>query len=114
MAEALSITGASEEDPKKPAAWSYSGYAGHKLLAVVDNLHGLGALLVITLAVGVTKCRKSTAVIHPLIRQQIARAGFRLLPMVTFLALALGMVVIGQTVLILNRFGSRITPGRSW
>ena len=55
----------------------------------------------------VTKSQTAKAVIHPLIRKQLNRAGLRLLPMVAFLAFALGMVVIGQTVLILNRYGAQ-------
>ncbi len=67
---------------------------------------GLGVLFLITIGVAVTKFNVASAVIHPLIRRQMVRAGYRLLPMVAFLPFALGMVVIGQTVLILNRFGA--------
>lgn len=80
---------------------SYSNYVGGKLIGAIDDVHGMGALLLITLGVAVTKFNTARAIIHPLMRKQISR-GFQLLPMVSFLAFILGMVVIGQTVLILN------------
>lgn len=41
-----------------------------------------------------------------MIRGEIQRAGVRLLPMVSVLAMALGLVVIGQTVALLSRVGA--------
>jgi phospholipid/cholesterol/gamma-HCH transport system permease protein len=46
-------------------------------------------------------------VIRPLVLAQVARAGLGLLPMVMFLAGALGLVVIGQTVSLLSRVGAQ-------
>jgi phospholipid/cholesterol/gamma-HCH transport system permease protein len=46
-----------------------------------------------------------------LIRRQIYRAGIRLLPIVGFLACALGLVVIGQTVSLLGRVGVQDLAG---
>ena len=48
----------------------------------------------------------ASRVIHPLACEQVDRAGVRLLPMVSFLALALGLIVIGQTVALLSRMGA--------
>jgi phospholipid/cholesterol/gamma-HCH transport system permease protein len=45
-------------------------------------------------------------VIRPRIRQEIARAGVALLPMFIFVALALGFLVVGQTVSALAKFGA--------
>jgi len=45
--------------------------------------------------------------IRPLLLTQIARSGLSLLPMISFLALALGLVIIGQTLAILSRVGAR-------
>jgi phospholipid/cholesterol/gamma-HCH transport system permease protein len=81
------------------------------LIGLIDNAHGLGLLLLITAGVAVTKFNTARAVMHPLIRRQIVRAGFRLLPMVGFLAFALGMAVIAQTVMILNRYGAQNYAG---
>ncbi len=74
-------------------------------MTVIRTAEGLGAFLLITLGVTVSKFKLARPVIVPLIRRQILRAGVRLMPMVTFLACALGLVVIGQTVFLRNRFG---------
>src|SRR5207247_986195 len=50
-------------------------------------------------------------VIHPLVRAQIHRAGLRLLPMTSFLACALGLVIIGQMVALLTRVGAQNFAG---
>ena len=72
-----------------------------------DTVNGLGAFLLITLGVTVTKFNKARGVVHPLIFQQIQKAGLRLMPIVTFLAVSLGLVVIGQTVFLLNKYGAQ-------
>jgi phospholipid/cholesterol/gamma-HCH transport system permease protein len=99
--------------PARPVAIhrAYVNYVGSKLMAFLENIHRLTAFLLITSAVAVTKFNTARAVIHPLIRIQITRAGVRLLPMVGFLAFALGMVVIGQTVFLLHRFGAENYAG---
>jgi len=82
---------------------SYVALVGGSLLRLLGTIQGLGAFALITLSVTVTKFNVGRAVIRPLVREQIHRAGVRLLPMITFLALALGFVVIGQTVALLSR-----------
>lgn len=89
-----------------PLPRSYANFAGRWLLQWLDTTHKLFAFALITLGVIVSKPRFAQAVIHPLIAAQIARAGIRLLPMVSFLAGALGFVVIGQTVAWLSRVGA--------
>lgn len=84
----------------------YLNWIGRIILRVIRTVHGLGAFALITLGVTATKFWKASAVTHPLLSEQIYRAGVRLMPMITFLALALGLVVIGQTVSILNRVGA--------
>jgi phospholipid/cholesterol/gamma-HCH transport system permease protein len=44
-------------------------------------------------------------VLRPLIRAQIFRSGLRLLPMVGFLAVAMGMIIVAQTVYVLSTLG---------
>ncbi len=83
----------------------YLNFVGRKIFAFTETLYGLGAFAVITLVVIFKKNRHSSHVIHPLIRSQIERAGLRMLPMTSFLGLALGLVSIGQTVFLLNRIG---------
>jgi phospholipid/cholesterol/gamma-HCH transport system permease protein len=44
---------------------------------------------------------------RPLLLRQVVRSGVALLPMTTFLALALGLVIIGQTMSVLTRVGAQ-------
>jgi phospholipid/cholesterol/gamma-HCH transport system permease protein len=75
------------------------------LIRFKEDVHGMAAFLIITLSVALAKITKAKAVVRPLIRNQIQHAGIDLLPMVTFLAFALGSVVIGQTVFLLHSYG---------
>ena len=84
----------------------YLNWIGRIILRIFRTIHGLGAFALITIAVTVLKFWKASAVIHPIVFGQVHRAGVRLLPMVTFLAFALGLVVIGQTVSLLDRVGA--------
>ncbi|MBI4663252.1 MAG: ABC transporter permease [Verrucomicrobia bacterium] len=84
----------------------YLNWVGWRILRLVNTLHGLGAFALITLGVIVTKLHAASHVIHPLIRAQIHRAGVRLLPIISFSALALGLVILGQTVALLSRVGA--------
>jgi phospholipid/cholesterol/gamma-HCH transport system permease protein len=79
---------------------------GRGVIRFFGALHGLGAFALITLGVMVTKLGQARRVLHPLILQQLLRAGLQLFPMILFLAVALGLVVIGQTVSLLNRVGA--------
>jgi phospholipid/cholesterol/gamma-HCH transport system permease protein len=85
---------------------SYLNFIGRGILHLVRTIHGLGAFALITLGVTVTKFGQSRKVIHPLVLSQIHRAGLRLLPMISFLAVALGLVIIGQSVALLNKYGA--------
>lgn len=90
------------------APWprSYVNFLGRKLLRFGATLRGVGAFVFITLGVLVGKAGEASAVIRPLIYQHLARSGLFLVPMAGFLALALGLVVIGQTVSLLSRVGA--------
>jgi phospholipid/cholesterol/gamma-HCH transport system permease protein len=92
-------------------ARSYMNWIGSKLLSLINTIHGLGAFALITFGVTFTKFNFASRVIHPIIRAQIHRAGVRLLPMIAFIAMALGLVVIGQTVALLNRVGATSYAG---
>jgi phospholipid/cholesterol/gamma-HCH transport system permease protein len=91
---------------RMPLPRTVTHYLGRKLLRLLLTVEGLGAFALITLVVMLTKFRTARHVVHPLIRYEIARAGLRLLPMFLFLALALGLVVIGQSVSWLTRVGA--------
>lgn len=80
--------------------------AGRKLIDFFHTVHGLAAFLLITLGVTVTKFNRARSVIHPMIRAHIAKAGIGIFPMVSFLACALGLVIVGQTVFLMTRFGA--------
>lgn len=85
---------------------SYLNLIGRGILHVIRTIHGLGAFALITLGVTITKFGQATRVIHPLVLSQVHRAGLRLLPMVSFMGIALGLVIIGQSVALLNRYGA--------
>lgn len=79
---------------------------GRKLFRFLFTIQGLGAFALITLGVLLTRWRTAHKLIRPLVSQQVARCGVRLLPMFLFLAAALGLLVIGQTVSWVTRVGA--------
>ncbi len=91
---------------RMPLPHSYTNYLGRKLFRFLLTVQGLGAFALITLGVLITKFRHARRVVHPLVFHEIARAGLRLLPMFLFLAAALGLLVIGQTVSWASRLGA--------
>jgi phospholipid/cholesterol/gamma-HCH transport system permease protein len=80
---------------------------GVRIIDTLDVLRELGAFAVITLGVTLTKFNASKRVVHPLIFTQIWNAGVRLLPMISFIGAALGVVIVGQTVALLSRVGAQ-------
>ena len=85
---------------------SYTDFLGRKLFLFLLTVQGLGAFALITLGVMLKKYGVARNVMGPRIRQEIARAGVALLPMFLFVALALGFLVIGQTVSALAQVGA--------
>jgi phospholipid/cholesterol/gamma-HCH transport system permease protein len=85
---------------------SYTDFLGRKLFLLLLTVQGLVAFALITLGVILRKSGVARNVIRPRIRQEIARAGVALLPMFLFVALALGFLVIGQTLSALAKFGA--------
>jgi phospholipid/cholesterol/gamma-HCH transport system permease protein len=84
----------------------YTDFLGRKLFLFLLTVQGLGAFALITLGVILKKSGVAKNVIRPRIRQEITRAGVALLPMFFFVALALGFLVVGQTVSALAKFGA--------
>ena len=72
----------------------------------LQTAQGLGAFSLITLGVILRKRRLAREVMQPRIRREITRSGSRLLPMFSFLALALGFLVVGQAVTQLSSIGA--------
>jgi len=85
---------------------SYTDRLGHKLFLFLLTVQGLGAFALITLGVILKKSGVARSVMQPRVRQEISRAGVALLPMFLFVALALGFLVIGQTVSALAKYGA--------
>lgn len=91
---------------RAPLPRTYTDFLGRKLFLFLLTSQGIGAFALITLAVIVRKFNVASAVIHPMVRREIARAGTRLLPMFLFVAIALGFLAIGQTVAVAARLGA--------
>ena len=91
---------------RAPLPRSFADYFGRKLFLFLLTLQGLGAFALITLGVLLRKKNVAASVMQPRIRHEISRAGVSLLPMFLFMALALGFLVIGQTVSILATVGA--------
>jgi phospholipid/cholesterol/gamma-HCH transport system permease protein len=85
---------------------SYTDLLGRKLFLFLLAVQGLGAFALITFGVILDKSGVANNVIGPRLRQEIARAGVALLPMFLFVALALGFLVVGQTVSALAKVGA--------
>jgi phospholipid/cholesterol/gamma-HCH transport system permease protein len=85
---------------------SYTDLLGRKLFLALLTVQGIGAFALITLGVLLNKFSVAHGVIQPRVRQEITRAGSALLPMFLFVALALGFLVVGQTVSALAKVGA--------
>jgi phospholipid/cholesterol/gamma-HCH transport system permease protein len=79
---------------------------GWRVLDFISLVRGLGAFALITFGVMFNKRAKASSVLRPLIITHIARAGLVLLPLTTFAAVGLGLVIIGQSVSLLSRVGA--------
>lgn len=88
---------------RTPVPPSFANFIGRKLIRFFFTLQGLGAFALITLGVMFTKFGTSSRVIGPLVRAQLIRSGVRLVPMTLFVSVALGLVIIGQTLSLLQR-----------
>ena len=84
---------------------SWTDRLGRKIFLALLTVQGLGAFALITLGVLLKKFNVATGVMQPRVRQEISRSGAALLPMFLFVALALGFLVVGQTVSALAKFG---------
>jgi phospholipid/cholesterol/gamma-HCH transport system permease protein len=89
-----------------PMPPSYTQFIGRKLFRLFLTVQGLGAFALITLVVILTKMSAARQAVRPRIFQEISKVGLRLLPMFLFMAAALGLLVIGQTVSWLTRVGA--------
>jgi phospholipid/cholesterol/gamma-HCH transport system permease protein len=92
---------------RAPLPRSYTDFLGRKLFLALLTVQGLGAFALITLGVILKKSSVARSVMQPRVRHEINRSGVALLPMFVFIALALGLLVVGQTVSALAKVGAR-------
>jgi len=89
-----------------PLPRSYVNHLGRQVFFLLLTVQGLVAFALITLGGLLRQRGLARSVIQPRIRQEITRSGVALLPMFIFMALALGFLVIGQTVAALAKLGA--------
>ncbi len=89
-----------------PLPKSSANFLRRKLFRALLTLQGQGAFALITLAVALKKFGTARGVVRPRMLQEIFRSGVALLPMFLFVALALGFLVVGQTVSALAKVGA--------
>jgi phospholipid/cholesterol/gamma-HCH transport system permease protein len=99
---------ATEHSPggRAPILWADVHYVGRGVFLFFAGCRRLLAFTLITFGVLRTKWRLASEVTFPSVRVELAGAGLRLLPMFLFMAAALGLAVIGQTVSWLGRLGA--------
>lgn len=85
---------------------TFADRLARKLFRGVLTLQGLGAFALITLGVILDKFSVARSVIHPRVRHEIYRSGVALVPMFGYVSLALGFLVVGQTVSALAKVGA--------
>jgi len=81
--------------------------AGREVIGWQETIRDLGAFALITFGAIATKFGHARSLTRPMIRHEIYRCGIRLLPMICFIGLALGLVIIGQTVSLLTKVGAQ-------
>jgi phospholipid/cholesterol/gamma-HCH transport system permease protein len=92
---------------KAGASSAWMEGVGVRIVRTLDVLRELAAFAVITLGVTLTKFNVSKRVVRPLVFRQIWDAGVRLLPMISFIGAAFGLLIVGQTVALLQKFGAQ-------
>ena len=90
----------------KPLSGSLAQNIGRKLFFLFLTAQGIGMFAVVTLLTILKKFRLSKRIIQPSIRREMARASTKLMPMLLFLALALGFLIIAQTVAVAASVGA--------
>jgi phospholipid/cholesterol/gamma-HCH transport system permease protein len=87
-----------------PPGWS--SVLARRITDLWHTVLRLIAFTLITLGTLVTKAGHARSLIHPLIAQQLFRSGARMVPMVCFLGVLIGVVVVGQAVAKLQEVGA--------
>ena len=97
---------ASSPIEKSDASPTRAEFLGARVFETIRMLREIVALAVITLGVTITKFNVSKRVVHPLIFSQIWNTGVRLLPMIGFIGAPFGLLIVGQTVALLSKYGA--------
>jgi phospholipid/cholesterol/gamma-HCH transport system permease protein len=84
---------------------------GRRVMDFAVLTRALSAFAVISLSVMLRRRDLPRRVMRPLIRAQIRNAGVRLLPMVSLIGTALGLLVIAQTTVLLTQLGAQQYTG---
>ncbi len=71
----------------------------------IETARQVGAFALIAAGTLVTERRRATRVIGPLVQSQVARAGVRVLPIICFMGVAIGALIVSQTTLLLVQVG---------
>jgi len=79
---------------------------GIEVISIVRSLKGMFCFLLIVLGVVWKKRYQSSKVVKPLFWQEISKSGLVPLPMILFLSLIIGFLVVGESVVLLNLIGN--------
>jgi len=90
-----------------PVYRAYVHFLVRRILRFAELVQELGAFALITLGTIGSKLHVARGLIQPILARQIHRSGIRLLPMISLIGLALGLVIIGQTVFLLSKVGAQ-------
>jgi phospholipid/cholesterol/gamma-HCH transport system permease protein len=97
---------ASSPIDKSAVSLTRAEFLGARILDTINVVREVIAFAVITLGGTITKFNVAKRVVHPLIFSQIWNMGVRLLPMIGFIGAAFGLLIVGQTVGLLSKFGA--------
>jgi phospholipid/cholesterol/gamma-HCH transport system permease protein len=107
-------SGARSGAERRPLAWldTVLGLSVRPLRGAARTSRRLLAFALIVLATIVTKSTRARKVVRPLIWGQVRVAGVGLLPLIAALAVVLGMVGVGQMIVVLLQFGAGDLVGK--
>jgi phospholipid/cholesterol/gamma-HCH transport system permease protein len=88
-----------------PSSGLLADNIGRRLFLLFLTAQGIGAFAVVTLLTILKKFRTARSVIRPALRRETTRASLKLMPMILFLALALGFLIIAQTMAVAASVG---------
>jgi phospholipid/cholesterol/gamma-HCH transport system permease protein len=102
----------SPSGPTRPwSLWRVVDRLGHSALDWLRTFRGILAFTLITLGAALAHGLRTSRTVQPLVRRQVHFAGSRLLPLSTFIAASLGVVVVGQSIILLTRLGAEAYVG---